>query len=347
METDVVIVGGGPAGASAAYFLCNRGFKVILVERLGNESFDRYHSICGAGVSHIAVKDLNLREEEILNRVDTLRIRWPGGTQCNLKVRGYILDRPKLFMRLRKEAEERGLVIIKSSVVGVSQENGICTVILSTGAEIRSKYVIGADGAYSVVRKRIFSTTPGLMLKVVEYHSSAETADGVFDFVISEKYNHFYQWYFPYRDGRCAGAINGYAEDEAYSEKGVRTIPLGWVPELVKGNVFLIGDAGGLPNPLTAGGLRTAIASARYVTEAISKNRPTLYQKRWERSRMSDRRFSEVQHVFRSYSDEDYRAFSKHMVHKGLWINGIHSVLCCPRKTWLYIGCLMSLRYGW
>ena len=48
-----------------------------------------------------------------------------------------------------------------------------------------------------------------------------------------------------------------------------------------------------------------------------------------------------------SMSDEELSEFSRYMVHEGVWVNGIHSVIHNPRQTWLYIGCLQALRHGW
>ncbi|MCQ2084561.1 MAG: NAD(P)/FAD-dependent oxidoreductase [archaeon] len=347
MDCDVVIVGGGPAGATAAYFLCGKGLKVIMVERMSDAGFERYHKICGAGVNADALKHIPLKDDEILNNVDTLRITWPQGNTINLNIKGYIIDRPKLFLRLRRESEEKGLKVIRGSVYDVLMMPDAVRTFLNDGTVISSKYVIGADGAYSAVRKSVFGTTPEIMLKVEEYHSDAKTEQNVLEFVVSEKYDHFYQWYFPYKDGRCTGAINGFAEDEPNSTRGIRTIPLGWVDPFVKKNVLLIGDAAGFPNCMTAGGLRTAVLSAEHAAEAILKDDLGRYEKWWKKNIMSDRRFMKVHDYIASCDDAKLSEFSKYMTHKGLWINGIHSVLHHPKLTWVYIGCLLSLRYGW
>ena len=346
MEADVVIIGSGPAGSSAAYHLRNTGLRVILIERLSDNQFQRYHRICGAGVSSRYLKGLDIQREEILNDVHTLRVRFPGDHSVNIKIKGHIIDRPALLLRLRRDAMEKGVQFIRDTVISIEKDQGYL-LKLKNSEDIHTKYLIGADGAYSIVRKHLFKTTPQIMLKVEEYHSDNKTEEGILDFVMSERYAHFYQWYFPYRDGRCTGAINGYAEKEENSVRGARTIPLGWVPEIVKGNAFLIGDAAGMPNPMTAGGLRTAFLSAEAAVSAIIKDNPQSYQKWWEHSKMSDRRFSKAQKAFEEMSDEDLAEFARYFTMKGIWRNGFISFLHHPKQLWLYLGCLMSYRHGW
>ena len=346
MECDVLIVGAGPAGSSAAYRLRDSGLRVILIERLSDNQFERYHRICGAGVSFHSLRGLDIHQDEILNDVHILRVRFPGDHSVNLKIKGHIIDRPALLMRLRREAIEKGVQFIRDSVISIEENDGYI-LKLKNSESIRTRYLIGADGAYSVVRKQLFKTTPQIMLKVEEFHSDLKAEEGILDFVMSERYSHFYQWYFPYKDGRCTGAICGCAEKEENAVRGARTIPLGWVPEIVRGNAFLIGDAAGMPNPMTAGGLRTAFLSSEAAVRAILKDDPQSYQKWWEHSKMSDRRFSKAQKAFSEMSDEDLAEFARYFTMNGIWRNGFVSFLHHPKQLWLYLGCLMSYRHGW
>ncbi len=116
MDVDVAIVGSGPAGASAAYYLRDSGLSVVVIERLSLERYPRYHTICGSAVSTRGVKHLDLQENEILNNIDTLKIRFPGDRVLHLKSKGYVIDRPALMHRLYDEALEKGMSFIQSSV---------------------------------------------------------------------------------------------------------------------------------------------------------------------------------------------------------------------------------------
>ena len=111
--------------------------------------------------------------------------------------------------------------------------------------------------------------------------------------------------------------------------------------------MLLVGDAAGMPNPMTAGGLRTAFESGIRAAESIISGNPGRYEKWWKGSKTADRRFMKAHAALSSMTDEQLSEFSRYMVHKGVWVNGIHSVIHNPRQTWLYIGCLQALRHGW
>ena len=49
MEADVLIIGSGPAGVSAAHHLRGYPGRVVVLERLSDAMFPRYHSVCGEG----------------------------------------------------------------------------------------------------------------------------------------------------------------------------------------------------------------------------------------------------------------------------------------------------------
>jgi digeranylgeranylglycerophospholipid reductase len=99
------------------------------------------------------------------------------------------------------------------------------TIMLGNGAAIRARYIIGADGAYSIVRKTVFGSVPELMTPIEEFHSDAKADEGIMRFIVYARYGGAYQWYFPYGEGRCTGSIRGYAEPEPEGVRGVRTVP--------------------------------------------------------------------------------------------------------------------------
>ncbi len=225
MDYDVVIVGAGPAGTSAAYSLRGKGLNVIVIDRLGEAQYMRYHRICGAGVNRRTVNKLDIRNDEILNDIHTLRLTWPQGNTINMRIDGCIIDRPKMLLRMRMECIGSGIQFAMGTVKHILMDGDLNTVMLGNGAIIRAKYIIGADGAYSTVRKTVFGTVPELMTPIEEYHSPGKTEEGVMRFIVSERYGGAYQWYFPYGEGRCTGSIRGYAEPEPDGESGIRTVP--------------------------------------------------------------------------------------------------------------------------
>ena len=122
--TDVIIVGSGPAGMSAAFFLSfYQDIKVTVLERLGDEQYNRYHEICGGGISKRTFSELSpMKPAGILNEIEQTRIIWPDGTVVKMRTKGYILDRPAFLSELRKGCKSRGVKFIKGTVTDIEYD---------------------------------------------------------------------------------------------------------------------------------------------------------------------------------------------------------------------------------
>ena len=162
-ETDVLIVGGGPAGASAGYWLAKEGHDVTIVEK---KLFPR-DKTCGDGLTPRAVKqvhDMGLGDElQQFHRYEGLRatahgraleLQWPD--HPIYPQHGFVVKRRELDSMVALNAEKAGAQLlqgveastplldrgfVRGAIVTNKQEN--------TTTEIRAKYVIVADGANS------------------------------------------------------------------------------------------------------------------------------------------------------------------------------------------------------
>jgi len=94
-QVDVAVIGGGPGGSSAAFFLQYLGMeKTLLIERLERNRYSRYHRMCGEGLSERGLRQIRpIKPNGILNRIRKIRIIWPDESVRELRARGYILDR--------------------------------------------------------------------------------------------------------------------------------------------------------------------------------------------------------------------------------------------------------------
>lgn len=172
---DVIVVGGGPGGASTSLFLQKKGYKVLLLEKA---QYPR-DKICGDAVSGKSVgmlKELGIESEmETLDnaKVYGLVFSSPEGKmleipfpvtdgQGNAKPRGYVCRRLVfdnfLFSHAKKKVEAREQFTVtdllwdaNQTVVGVKGIDGPS----KQPMEFRAKFVVAADGANSILVNKV------------------------------------------------------------------------------------------------------------------------------------------------------------------------------------------------
>ena len=162
-RSDVLVIGAGPSGASAAYWLANAGHRVIVVDK---KRFPR-EKTCGDGLTPRAVRqlhDMGLADDLTgFQRFDglrsiahgiTLELAWPS--HPDFPSYGYVVRRSELDDVVAQRAVKAGAWLRPATeAVEPIVENGLVTgaivVDKDTGARdrVRARYVIVADGANS------------------------------------------------------------------------------------------------------------------------------------------------------------------------------------------------------
>src|SRR4051794_31613242 len=160
---DVLVIGAGPAGASAAYWLAQRGRRVLAVEK---KRFPR-EKTCGDGLTPRAVRqlhDLGLAERlEGSQRFDglrsighgvTLELAWPD--HPDFPSYGYVVRRRELDEMVAEQAVKAGATIRQGAeAVAPLVDGGLLAGAMVRDTEsndvapVRARYVIVADGANS------------------------------------------------------------------------------------------------------------------------------------------------------------------------------------------------------
>lgn len=347
---DIVIVGAGPAGLSAAFFIkqLDPSKDVLIVERLSEERWCHYHSICGEGISLRAFKDLKpitpwAKKENVGRAV----IHWPEDVTTTQSLNGVILDRPRFLDELRSSFQERGGDVLKGSVRSVSgNEKGFLT-LLSDGNEIRSRYIIGADGAFSTVRRDLFGSRPKCIVPVDRYILDVEPDHGVMHFYINSEYKGGYKWEFPSGDATNAGLPAGTGRINNFIEKGSRFLPFGGVGPVVKGNAILIGDAAAQANPVCFGGLRISMTAGKKAAEAIVKGVPNRYQEWWSKSSFSSPLFMKAHTVLASWTDKEMYNAAVPFQRRARVRPFISRFFSSPHDAHIYIAYVLTFLEGW
>lgn len=339
---DVLIVGGGLAGLSAARVLKGSGMMVTVLERMSDPVYRRYHTICGEAISDRMFAKAGMEPRAVLRRVGSIVMEF-SGKEVEIPVEGSIIDRNELLDSMRAETDAD---VVRGTVISIRRE-GDGFIVATSSDEYRCRFLIGADGAHSVVRKDIFGSRPEEMIPIVNNIVEGES-DGKLRFIVSERYKGAYRWEFPSAPGMMTvGYTKGTDSVEKYVSRGGRSMPIGRLPAVVSGNCILTGDAASLANPLCFGGIGAALVSGKKAAEAVLSGKPDDYQKWVDRDRMFDPHFMEAHKRFFSWSDDEISKYMDPMVKGYSVFRGFLAILRHPSEANVYFSCWMGFRSGW
>ena len=288
---DVIVVGGGPAGSTAARRAAQQGASVLLLDAA---AFPRSKP-CGGGVSEQAMSYLDFALDPSLFQADVFgaRVHFEDQTvEVRAPFRIAVLTRRLDFdAYLLGKAAEAGVRVLESARV-VRAESRADAVLVQTSTEtFQGRFLIGADGAQSVVAKLVRPKWPRSQYAVTyefdvprrELPASGTEPDDLIDIYFGTAYMG-YAWVFGKRDHLNVGL--GALASRAPNVKTAaldfhQTLPIsgsnrgaerrnavGWmVPAggykriVARGRVMLAGDAAGFVDPFYGEGIAYAILS--------------------------------------------------------------------------------------
>ena len=300
---DVIVVGGGPGGSVAAQRCAQSGLKTLLIER---KKLPR-DKVCSGMVMGLWAHDIFQQEFgtiplEIL--VDPCQLSGhilhvPGTPPQRILCKTPLAWRKDLDFWMIQIAQKKGVEIREGAkLIKVTQKAGVCTVTMIQGKtprELKSRFVIGADGGASAVRKSLFP-----LLKVQYSVPVRECYTGALD--LERDYFH---WFFPKSCPRPRFGLNHKNDCFLIEGSGIKELsneiiqilakygfnrkskPL-WkdgclIPRLhealitgsfspAKGNILLVGDAAGLLFPITFEGIGTALKSGVLAADSVARS---------------------------------------------------------------------------
>jgi digeranylgeranylglycerophospholipid reductase len=283
---DVVVVGAGPAGATAARFAASGGASTLLVDHRPELG----HPVqCGEFLPapeeladlfdcrEVIDEAFSLPPETILRETSSMACVSPTGRRFRFPLRGFTVSRRAFDKRLAIEAQGAGAELrFPAGVTGVHDDR----VQFAGGATVQARVVIGADGPISTVGRSFGFSVPRQMFRMI-----TATAAGGFPPEIDLYFGHLapggYAWMIPRADDANVGLgvahlpvgttldhlLDEFGEREGFGPLTERTrwwVPIGPPPEsAVRGRALLVGDAANLVMATNGGGIPTAILSGR------------------------------------------------------------------------------------
>jgi len=298
---DVVVVGGGPAGATAACDLARLGRSVLLIDRAGRIK------PCGGAIPPRLIREFEIPDALLVACVKAARIVSPSNRCVDMPINGgYVgmVNRDSFDDWLRERARNSGAVRREGTFKQLTRDpDGGAVVHVSArnrsgpdrATRVRARAVIGADGALSAVARQCIANGARVPY-VFAYHEIVRLPDGgscafdatrcdvIYKGTLSPD---FYSWIFPH--GATASIGTGTAhkgvslraaveklrqatglEAVAIIRREGAPIPLSPLPRWDNGrDVVLAGDAAGAVAPASGEGIYYAMVGGRLAAQAV------------------------------------------------------------------------------
>jgi geranylgeranyl reductase family protein len=285
-RVDVLVVGAGPAGCTAARSAAEAGVSVLVVER---QSSIGHPVQCAEYVPAQIVRYVSLPERAIAQRIQTLRTYLPDGSEIETAAPGRVLDRATFDKALAVDAYRAGVRLWTGARAVARTRRGVQIRRGRTEREIECRVIIGADGPRSTVSQWIGQQTNAYIdaRQVEIVLTEPQPSTHVY---FDPRYVGGYGWCFP--KGRTATVGVGVNKrmggdprqalehlldrlqirrDAIVGRTGGLVPSGGEVAQIGVDNVLLAGDAAGHTHPITGAGIATAVIGGTLAGKAAAQ----------------------------------------------------------------------------
>ncbi len=283
IRAEVLVIGLGPAGASAAAAAARNGASVLAIERkqaigLPVQCAEFLPRPMGRYASSAAIK---------IQDIESMATYLPSGNRELHPLGGLMINRAAFDQALANEAQAQGAQLMRATSLVALDIRASRALIKQGGSarEVAYKVLIAADGPQSAVGK-FLGLQPLATVVTRQYTVALNTTSLTTDIWLTPQCPGGYAWLFPkggyanlgvglHREGatRLKSILDQLHQDltergrvggEIFAQTGGH-IPVGGLREkLCMGKVLFVGDAAGLSHPITGAGISSAVISGEY-----------------------------------------------------------------------------------
>ena len=307
-SSQILIIGGGLGGLSAARAACRAGAEsVVVIER--KRCWGRPIQ-CAGYVPRLLRRDVPFDTATVKARTETLDVYLRGELLRSIRAPGYILRRDRLEQQMAEAAMEAGATCLQPARALSIGEGSVVVQIGKERAEIQAEIIIGADGPRSATRRAMGLPDPE-MAAGLEWELPLTAPLEAAEIHLMPEYGAGYAWVFPYGEtagvglaldllhpGNLRELLDDFVSQMVERGKLRRARPTTTVSGLIPvgGPVArtavdgkaLVGDAAGQTNPLTGAGVMAAVTcgemAGQAAAEAVAAGAPSVlerYEEEW------------------------------------------------------------------
>lgn len=325
-NNEVLIIGGGLAGLTAAIHLSSIGINVTVVEK---NSYPK-HKVCGEYISNEVLpylKSLNIDISDLYpTHINKLTFSTAAGKSITapLPLGGFGISRYALDEYLYNKAVANGTLFIHESAETIAFDNDAFTITTSSGKKLEATVVLGAFGKRSnmdqkMQRAFIQQKSPWLAVKAHYKGNFPNDLVGLHNFkggycgvskvendVVNVCYLADYETFKNYKN------IDEYQEKVVSANPNLKAVFSNMTPlfdkpltisqisfekkEAVENHMLMIGDTAGLIHPLCGNGMAMAIHSAKIAAELVEE----YFNKQLTRKQLEENYISQWNYNFKN-----------------------------------------------